>query len=216
MKEHPILFSAPMILALLAGRKTQTRRVLKYQPSDAEVAREHGRGGSFCIEAGFCGARFPFGVPGDRLWVKETWHPSARIGADIVEIEYLADESTREIVPPSDFMWERWDDKWIRGGWRPSLFMSRWMSRITLEVTAVRAQRVQDISEEDALAEGVERRRDVFHPLIQSSIHNPGRRGFAVLWDSINGKRPGCSWADNPWCWCISFRRIPDEARRTG
>jgi hypothetical protein len=229
-RERPMLFSASMVRALLAGTKTQTRRVMKPLPAvglpggDGWTSYAYGHGGWGGLSRTENGGvttypvpRCPHGVPGDRLWVKETWHPSARIGADEVEIEYRADESSRVLHPPSDFMWERWDDKWIHGGWRPSLFMSRWMSRITLEVTEVRAQRVQDISEEDARAEGAKFhggggvghsgwRHDEAHGYVYANA----RESFCRLWDQINGAKS--PWSSNPWVWAITVK--PLEARR--
>jgi len=235
MTDRPVLFSAPMIRALLADRKTQTRRGLSRANSlvDGAASPRWLWDGLRFDEAWVDPGPSPAGNPGpylkvprdadgdrtvhriyprvqvgDHLWVKETWHPSARIGADLVEIEYKADESSRELHPPSDFMWERWDDKWIQGGWRPSLFMSRWMSRITLEVTEVRAQRVQDISEQDARAEGIHPAVPPGHFMGPNYVCSTARRAFQDLWESINGKRPGCAWKDNPFVWAISFRRV--------
>lgn len=177
MSEKPIIFSGPMVRAILAGTKTQTRRVDPKAVFDADLARYQ---------------------PGDRLWVRETWKRDAWCGRIIavdgtikdlglVSIHYAADASeqcrryTATPPEPSDH-------------WRPSIFMPRWASRITLEVTDVRAQRLQEISAEDAKAEGMES----CTPYDQ----------FRALWDSINGKRTGCAWGDNPWVWAYTFRRL--------
>lgn len=179
MKERPILFSAPMVRALLDGRKTQTRRVVKPQPTATreEAIRTYGKGGTFILEAGFFGVRCPYGQLGDRLWVRETWGACA--GSPV----YRADDNAT--CPDG-------------GRWKPSIHMPRWASRITLEVTGVRVERLQDISEEDAIAEGV-----------------PEQRGdpwaFQCLWDSINGARERCSWAANPWVWAITFSRRTED-----
>ncbi len=199
MRELPILFSAPMVRAILAGTKTQTRRPLSYQPTSApEVYRAHKDraltrpviaatwikdGESHCCPC-------PFGVPGDRLWVRETfcddWHMERGV------IEYRADGEL--------------DSDMFDAGctWRPSIHMPRWASRITLEVTGVRVEELQEISYEDAKAEGVEfwRNNGSLTELPPCSQH---RYEFEDLWTSINGAD---SWNANPWVWVVSFRRL--------
>lgn len=210
MKERPILFSAPMVRAILDDRKTVTRRVVdearmfakvgdclpwftssyKYDPHLAKrVAEFQG-----WTRVG------PYGAPGDRLWVKETWHPCARIGLN-VEVEYLADESseTRRWNGDGDM-----DAMIARDAWRPSIFMPRWASRITLDVTSVSVERLHDITEEDAKAEGVERVNG--HP-VRGAVFGVGptyREGFAQIWHDIHGAE---SWNANPWVWRVGFRR---------
>ena len=200
MRERPILFSAPMVRALLAGTKTQTRRAMKLHPSaiacccGGTAARWKVSDGDqwYC---GICGGgnrltsrdvdgiRCPYGAPGDRLWVKEThgFVTSDRDGPVHDSLVFRADGN------------EGWSGKW-----RPSIHMPRWASRITLEITGVRVERLQDISEDDAKAEGA-----------PSSIHLPGGRfaneNFAHLWWSINGDG---SWDANPWVWVVEFKRI--------
>lgn len=207
MKTLPILFSAPMVRALLAGRKTQTRRVLRPLP---KVGLPLSDGWTYAFGAGGWGGlskeenggvsscplpRSPYGIPGDRLWVRETW--AYRKGNGITPV-YRADAD-----PPLDTQGRPIVD----AKWGPSIFMPRWASRITLEVTEVRVQRVQDISEVDAQAEGADN-----HWCGVPRYSHVGccgyRVGFRKLWDSINGKRPGCAWADNPWVWAISFKRV--------
>jgi len=179
MKERPILFSAPMVRAILDGRKTMTRRVVKPNPvsiPEAEVAHAN-----WVIQNRVC----PFGQPGDRLWVRETWLSYRHLhknGRDEALLIYRADG---EDLP-----------KQARGTkWRPSIFMPRWASRITLEITAVRVERVQDIGDEDAEAEG----------LSWCNAASP-RDKFQCLWNSLNLKR-GYGWDANPWVWVISFKR---------
>lgn len=160
MKERPILFSAEMVRAILDGRKTQTRRVIKPQPINALDRPPP------------CDC--PYGKIGDRLWVRETqakFHPAVYM-ADVAEDFY-----------PSYL-------------WTPSIHMPRVASRITLEITAARVERLQDISEADAMAEGV------------SWKHNPALpttpvNAFAALWTSVGG-----DWDANPWVWCIDFQRV--------
>ena len=99
----------------------------------------------------------------------------------------------------------------ICGRWRPSIHMPKDVSRLTLEITDIRAERVQDITEEDAIAEGVERHLDGWKPYGKSDPYDvceTARCSFAMLWDSINGQKPGASWAANSWCWCVSFKRV--------
>ena len=189
IKEKPILMSSPMVRALLDARKTQTRRVVK---SRGIWSVEH-RGGGFErwpgaeSDAGeWEWFRSPYGDVGDRLWVRETWVPSEepenhRDAKD--GFTYRADWSMSDEQDYRDF------------NWRPSIFMPRTASRITLEVIGVRVERVQQITGVDANCEGLE-----------------SRDAFELLWRVINGKRPGCSWDDNPWVWVIEFRRVEDQA----
>ena len=160
VKERPILFNGPMVRAILEGCKTQTRREIKNNP-----LLNAGFTDEFILLPGNASAFVcPFGVVGDRLWVKETFE----------------------------------DDE---GGWRPSIFMPRWASRITLEITDVRVQRLQEITEEDARAEG-------YHPKINDSLPDwTAKESFKILWDSLNAKR-GLDWDKNPWVWALSFKRV--------
>lgn len=200
MRDHPIIFSAPMVRAILEGRKTQTRRVVKgWQPKGI---------GAFHVDTGFKRGhptlvettphpagreihwlqRMPYGQPGDRLWVRESFSGPHEWAT----------------IPPSGWGWDHSDVPiwyWAdgnpdHGDWtrpRPSIHMPRWASRITLEITDVRVQRVQDISEEDALAEGC-----------RSQIKHSA--AFADLWDSINESR-GFGWNANPYVWALTFKR---------
>lgn len=215
MKERPILFSSPMVLAILEGRKTQTRRIMnliEFQPCTAsgdgwdwDFRDRRGRWNSYTTKQLVESKRNPYGTPGDRLWVRETW---GRCDRDRViyradDIDALAKERN----------WVSWPT------WRPSIFMPRWASRITLEVTEVRVQRLHEISEEDAKAEGVTPYTPPDgHISLDQRVPGPGfdrcrlgdqphRLPFADLWDTINGKR--APWSSNPWVWAISFRRVP-------
>jgi len=205
MKARPILFSAPMVRAILEGRKTMTRRVMNptgtvdsfvfnspaftrykytkmwrdledrycaYFETDPESGAKYGFAESF---------ECPYGQPGDRLWVRETFfeEPDGRV---YYRAGYPAYES------------------WVTGtvcvNWRPSIFMPRALSRILLEVTAVRVERVQDISQDDARREGID----------------PSHAGYCLgafkrLWDSINSKR-GYGWDANPFVWVVEFKPI--------
>lgn len=195
MKERPILMSASMVRAILDGRKTETRRILKTQPEANFIGDEirsvqllaNGNFGAFddCGLTG-CGEwKCPYGQPGDRLWVKETF-----CVAESPEGEkcyaYRADNWTE---CPSE-----------NGKWMPSIFCRRVASRITLEITAVRVERLNDISEADAKAEGCE-----FDAWSYPQSFTPGKSSYRALWESINGSE---SWAKNPWVWVIAFKRI--------
>jgi hypothetical protein len=195
-----------MVRAILEGRKTQTRRIVKPQPI--------GRLWNPPVEPPCLqddSGRFhpcPYGQRGDRLWVREAWGLDAYTGDLQFSIKYRAGgdsyvterNGSDEWVP----IYQRYidgcglDDKWDR--WRPSIHMPRWASRITLEVTGVRAERLQDISEDDAKAEGVE-------PLARQ-IGTDYRGAFQNLWDSINKDRT--PWDSNPWVWVVEFRRVEE------
>jgi len=218
MKERPILFSAEMVRAILDGRKTQTRRVIKPQPICT------GTSGIDRFERGCLGMDYwypsspsgkigifepprykcPYGVPGDRLWVRETWlNAGVEIpGCKPDEIWYREDEDEAFAIScePHD----------QRPKWRPSIFMPRWASRITLEVTGIRVERVQDIIEGDIRSEGVECPEHDFHSGFCAGECSSLRGAFRTLWDSINKKR-GYEWDVNPWCWVISFRKTGDK-----
>jgi hypothetical protein len=197
MKEHPILFSGPMVKAILEGRKSQTRRVMKNHPDGVwGVDICGGEDGKNSVDTGkpwwkvggINGLpKCPYGQPGDRLWVRETWAPGMNMPQPAI---YRAD-------------WPG-DEKGVR--WKPSIHMPRWASRILLEVTDVRVQRVQEISEEDALAEGTRCHLDI-EPKNHHDCSWSYKEHFEKLWDSINAKR-GYGWDVNPWVWAISFRRI--------
>lgn len=196
MADRPILFSGPMVRAILEGRKTQTRRVLK--PSAYlrryNVERRLNLSNQQLLDAEAHAARVnlgqglpsPYGAPGDTLWVRETWAPS-RFKAGDPNYAYRAD-GEREGV----------------GRWRPSIHMPRFVSRLSLRVKSVRVERLQEISEADAIAEGIS-------PVV-GEYTGPARSEFAALWDSINAKSH--PWASNPWCWVVEFEEIEGEADR--
>lgn len=201
MKELPILFSAPMVRAILGGRKTQTRRIVKgLRPGLGVVTKcQDGSNAplpSVCWDIGGPIIKCPYGFPGDRLWVRETWQCSQvpDDGPD-QELWFAADSDGRR--PPD--VEEEWS-------WRPSIHMPRWASRITLEITSVRVERLQEISEGDAKAEGCAPAwLDVDGERVNHGSAPTYRQGYARLWGEING--PG-SWADNPWVWVIEFKRV--------
>lgn len=206
MKERPILFSAPMVRAILAGTKTQTRRVVKPQPPKHTYTvsvfhhpdpRPHfwawthsPKRPDLANLSDWC-APCPYGQPGNRLWVRETHSPQPDC-------------------------WGSWD-RWMRGEggpgpvihykasdpkawvdcWRPSIHMPRWASRITLEIASVRVERLQDISRGDAMAEGC--------PFPNMAAGPDPSDWYRELWNEINGPN---SWAANPWVWVVEFKRV--------
>lgn len=193
MKERPIIFSGPMVRAILEGRKTQTRRLIKLRHG-ADVVVVDGRvwKPARVDYAGFVDC--PYGQPGDRLWVRETFCPDwcekpiyKADGGSAIDAGYSREPK-----------------------WKPSIFMPRAASRITLEVTGVRVERIQDISDADAQAEGVERYgrgwKRYFFPVEPHSAWEFPVNSFASLWDSINLVR--APWASNPWVWVIEFKRV--------
>jgi hypothetical protein len=196
--ERPILFSAPMILAIRAGTKTQTRRVVKtlsaprgiapetFEPLEIAGIRQYDKDGNLPLWVGShpefrlkekwftC----PYGKDGrlgepDRLWVRENWRND------------LSD----------DYLYQA-DMSHVGGKWKPSIHMPRVASRILLEITEVRAERLQDISEEDAIAEGI------------GDCHEPIQE-YRKLWDSINGKT--YPWESNPYVWVVNFKEIKSD-----
>lgn len=203
VKERPILMSGPMVRAILDGRKTQTRRVVKPQPTfvNAEalyVIQEFPDEPHREIDC-------PYGKVGDRLWVKETFCTPFTIGA------------------PGQGQKIRFRASHVEDGftykWRPSIFMPRWASRITLEIVSVRVERLQHISEEDAIAEGVEPLRKLApqmpHHWKSYRLSGDGTfceatawDSYRTLWESINGNG---SWAANPWVWVVEFKRVESE-----
>lgn len=235
MRTRPILFSGDMVRAILEGRKTQTRRVIreqphmmalpggKYPPSDPFVGTDgiwRMMRGKVSYDADDLG-RCPFGVPGDRLWLRETWQYADWTEDGEPFIRYRADEAVRLCDPPEDeavrIIEEIWpvlsepenyqiDNRAADRKWRPSIYMPRWASRILFEVTDVRVEIVQDITESDAIAEGA--RFAFSFPGWDGVTSKPKARwGFHELWDSINAKR-GYSWESNPWVWVVSFKRV--------
>lgn len=183
MKERPILFSGPMVRALLAGTKTQTRRIVK---------RYEVRAGMPQPEWDSLLRLCPYGQPGDRLWVREAW----------------AEVRPRGIPWPATMtVYREADNRTDYGGpWKPSIHMPRRASRLTLEITGVRVERLQDISEADALAEGIVQLKDGGFGLPAGEHYHCAdpRQSYLSLWEAING--PGSVGA-NPWVWVVEFKK---------
>jgi len=189
MKERPILFSAPMVRSILAGNKTQTRRVMKPRPTYGKPW--HGwviDPDAMDIPIAMC----PYGIPGDRLWVREP-----------VGIHCRPEDGLEGYcVYRADF--PDGPDVTFEPHWTPAMHMPRWASRITLEITGVRVQRLQEISDVDMRAEGID---FLLEPDGRPATHY-NRQSFATLWDAINGKRAGCAWAADPWVWAVEFTQV--------
>lgn len=215
-KETGLMFKAPLVRAILDGRKTQTRRVVKadwIQSERAPLQTNPGRFHFWCSGEHDC----PFGKPGDRIYVRENFYqdgqwclrtgcepddPNGRFWSGSSRILFAAD-CGGNLPPPMDSM-STWRS-------RPSIHMPRWAARIWLEITGVRVERLQDISNEDALAEGVNRishgREGYFYSAIRNDPHPKNwlypDDAFRELWDSTGG-----DWSANPWVWVIDFKRI--------
>jgi hypothetical protein len=195
MKDKPILFSGPMVRAILEGRKTMTRRVVKFPEWFLD---EYTRFGRHEIQSEIdC----PYQVR-DRLWVRETWAKCTH-SDDCSGLYFRADGEH--------------NDGAQRTKWKPSIFMPRWASRITLRVTGVKVERVKEITEEDAIREGIMWRSEKLSLGIATRCgikewsfdlcELTPQKAFMYLWDSINEKR-GFGWAKNPYCWCYTFEVV--------
>lgn len=203
MKERPILFSAPMVRTLLAGTKTQTRRafsprmekLMRAAAAMGEVSHFLDEGSMQPNDLDYVRSFCPYGQPGDRLWVRETWaygvHAMAAKRDEDGPFVYAADGTTQ------GRLCERWT---------PSIHMPRWACRITLDIKAVRIERLQSISEADAEAEGIDFLRHI--PDADETL--TAKQLYECLWDSINGAG---SWAANPWVWVVEFERAQAQQK---
>lgn len=233
MKERPIIFSSEMVRALLDGRKTMTRRIVKPQPLflDSDnfgdcwfpskdhpkalhyASEKHFRRGlpqDFCL----------YGIPGDRLWVRETWGSAFdKNGNGIVVYKSDGSALLAQAEQEGEGDWCGVDGQCPKNRitmpsrWRSPLHMPRWASRLTLEITDVRVQRLQEITEEDALAEGAMEWWNGLSERERVAIYEGGRgpaHAFKLLWNYIHGPY---AWALNSWVWAISFKLIQSKAR---
>jgi hypothetical protein len=199
MKAKPIPLKTWEVQAILDGRKTQTRRVVKGDPDMTDLIRITSvPSGCFEDMAGKP-IKCPYGQPGDVLWVRETWAPALN------DYAYKADYSNAVLAEPRN-----------KGIWKPSIHMPREAARLFLRIKSVRVERLTEISEEDALAEGIGRikvphrnyelvYRDYLHHGVFFPVPLPS---FTSLWQSINGPE---SWEANPWVWVVEFERITRE-----
>lgn len=200
MKERPILFSAPMVRALLAGTKTQTRRVVKGTALEWLQPRAFTPEYVGLPENHLC----PYGFAGDRLWVREAWMPDPPADGTWAYTAWAGERIGQIAGVPERFQHPAFCNyaaNWLHGPirWTPSIHMPRWASRITLEVTGVRVERLQSISEADAAAEGWP------EPPGDGTPHQTPRCWYPGVWESINGAG---SWQANPWVWVVEFRRV--------
>lgn len=209
MKERPIIFSGDSVRAIIDGRKTQTRRPIKDVPRDAHTFCRVSDGWVIWCGGRSCGdqaeydrftaesypegggIRCPYGQPGDRLWVRETWAAHDTRALRRRYVHYRADD---ESAYETD------------GPWISPIHMPRWASRLLLEVTDVRVQQLQEISEQDAQAEGVEPFRTIGSARDKQWYPEGFRANFKLEWDQLNSKV--ATWSSNPWVWAISFRRV--------
>ena len=208
MKERPIILSGPMVRALLTGTKTQTRRVVKLKPWEQIEERDDGtlwpwmyhedRADDYWLPC-------PYGQPGDRLWVREAWRV----------VWSADDEPPRELDAAYRFWYEA--DAPLQDGYgklRPSIHMPRFASRLTLEVTSVRVERLQDISEADAIAEGVTPKWEPgcsgrLMEALGGYSFRPAASAYGDLWESIHGHG---AWDANPFVWVVEFKRISERS----
>lgn len=202
MSEKPILFSAPMVRAILNGRKSQTRRLIKPQPDCPYVGTDHWHDSPRGSDTLGPIRRIPY-APGEVMWVRETWMPCASIDSFLTDTNLYAYKA--------DYV-----DGDTPGKWRPSIHMPKEAARLFLRVTDVRAERVQDIAFLDALDEGI--KADFVPPdgwLEDDAIaiagamraQNGAIDAFRALWDTLNAKR-GYGWDANPWVFVHTFERI--------
>lgn len=209
MRELPIPFKAPMVRAVQAGIKTQTRRLVKLRNGQYMPPSERADPNGWAQMLRLC----PYGRPGDRLWVREAHSIGPGPNVTLFPGETAGTLGWPHVTYLADGAVERRDIRWqgVFGKARPAMFMHRWASRITLEVISVRVERLQAISHEDAKAEGawgpdesiVGKVADYFG--VDELAANP-RLAFQMLWESING---AASWAGNPPVWVVEFKRLP-------
>lgn len=199
VSERPIIFSGSMVRAILDGRKTQTRRIVKL--SDSGRVKEPGSPRNWHLDDPDAIKACPYGVPGDRMWVREA------LAVVSQNLYYSADRhSVRGHVAMDTIIFKRPTDRTV-----PSIYMPRWASRLTLEVVSVRVERLQEISDADCISEGMMDHEGHYFSADEATLltdkgRSMVRGGYRILWDSINAKR--APWESNPWVWRIEFRRV--------
>lgn len=227
MKERGMIFNGEMVRAILEGRKAQTRRPFNWRRQPAMEMAERDDGSLWpwaedCERGGDIWFACPFGEVGDRVWVRETWQA---IHDDVDEFGHVEERTYAPSIPKEkDRYWhtvyaEHFGDesREDRGfPWRPAIHMPRWASRITLEITDVRVERLHSISERDALREGLFQLpasgRYCLQPGMQyfGMASHSAKEVYSWLWASVYGEE---SWAANPWVWVIEFKRIQEAAQ---
>ena len=237
MKSRPTIMTGDSVRGILEGRKTQTRRVVKFPKKVCKAWGIESAADAYAVDGpdnsgewdflvagdmGYVYIDCPYGQPGDRLWVRETYAPTTNVNQQedwpgrphIYCSDFPSDTKfcADAVIYRADGEWD-WldddggtayckDDITLRSMWKNPMFMPRWASRIELKVTGIRVERVQDISQEDVMAEGIDIK-------ISSKGVPQGLRDFRYLWNSINEKR-GFGWDLNPWVWVIEFERIAE------
>lgn len=238
MKEKPILFSGPMVRAILDGSKTQTRRIIKGSPADVspQVGKNDQPTGIWYVSEPIYprvvkATNCPYGVVGDRLWVRETWQPIRRDTPEEGEARFQAAQTVKTLedlyawsempsgngethyMYAADFGDWAYDPESDLKPWKPSIHMPRVASRISLEVTGVRVERLQSISYQDTLAEGIADKWEPFCDCENFCNGGPGCAdsvaltiaAYQELWEQINGIG---AWDLNPWVWVVEFKRV--------
>lgn len=227
MKERPILFSGEMVKAILEGRKTQTRRVITPQPKDGLKVRYNPDNGYVLYGPEYLRSfvKCPYGVVGDRLYVRETFciesnfniepesiypppyndgRPVKRVVDHPLDGDYWEQAHYKATDPAPELSIAGLEEPGVR--WSPSIHMPRWASRITLEIIGVRVERVQDISPDDCLAEGIN-----YADCDPHNAHQYWRQEayakYGELWNKINEDR-GYGWGVNPWVWVVEFKAV--------
>jgi hypothetical protein len=216
MREIPVLMNGPMVRATMGDRKSETRRPVKVQPTGDGVTHNNDRSIWFGWQHGLTddGFKCPLGVPGDRLWCRETWRAVMTGWETFVEFKAgganLEGVSRDNVKPPLDLRFVGRRESAHSERWRPSIHMPRWACRLFLDVVEVRVERLQDIDEDGARREGIglrlvdeidKKHRDAFAAALKVSRV----AAFAVLWDSIYGVG---AFAANPWVWAVRFERV--------
>ncbi|MBQ0398052.1 hypothetical protein J7S99_10615 [Providencia rettgeri] len=211
MKERGIIFNSEMVRAILDGRKTQTRRIINPQPELTQKSGFKWKGGLFGAGSddretnrNFAHKNCPLGKVGDRLWVRETWMPDAPRDGTWSDVEFYGCKNSKLNMIPERFRNPEhcihrasWDGAKLVG-WTPSIHMPRWASRITLEITNVRVERLQAASDGDFKAEGYPLERELTGGSTDAFCW------FRHLWDSVS--KPDCNYESNPWVWVIEFK----------
>lgn len=229
MKERPIIFSGEMVKAILDSKKTMTRRLIKFKdfttdsitPLHIELVE-----GRYCLFNERNGwlvgyPKCPYGKVGDRLWVREIWiqgydDPLIESEGDdenAVSIIYKADgkEEYRTCSAETAENWGDFSADSEMVGFKSPIHMPRWASRILLEITDIRVERLNDISEEDAIKEGMPpSHASIDRISMQHGFNSFSQSCFAQLWDSLNDKK-GYQWSSNPWVWVIEFKKVQDD-----